>query len=219
MSAKTASNTVDDAKIIAMFMDLTLENDAFPKSVYKFCKESKISEEDFYQYFGSIEGLKNAIWGKFFQNTANLLDRNKEFEQFSNRDKMLTFLFTFFELLNKNRSYVLFSLEGSGQKLENLQQLKGLRKNVKGFAKDLIEQANADKTLKITKQNPSIFSEGAWLQFLFILRFWMNDSSPGFEETDLAIEKSVRTIFDVFDNSVLDGIVDFGKFLYKSKLG
>ena len=100
-----------------------------------------------------------------------------------------------------------------------MQQLKGLRKNVKGFAKELIEQANANKTLKITKQNPSIFSEGAWLQFLFILRFWMSDSSPGFEETDLAIEKSVRTIFDVFDNSVLDGIVDFGKFLYKSKLG
>ena len=101
MSAKTASKTVDDTRIIAMFMELALENDAFPKSVYKFCKESKISEEAFYQYFGSVEGLKNAIWNKFFENTVNLLDRNKEFDQFSNRDKMLTFLFTFFELLNR----------------------------------------------------------------------------------------------------------------------
>ena len=43
----------------------------------------------------------------------------------------------------------------------------------------------------------------------------MEDSSPRFEKTDMAIEKSVNTIFDLFDNTPLDSIVDFGKFLYK----
>ncbi|MFT6930871.1 MAG: hypothetical protein ACJAQ7_002366 [Sediminicola sp.] len=43
----------------------------------------------------------------------------------------------------------------------------------------------------------------------------MNDSSPAFEKTDLAIEKSVTTIFDLFDNTPLESILDFGKFLYK----
>jgi hypothetical protein len=96
-----------------------------------------------------------------------------------------------------------------------MEQLKGLRKNLKDFAKELIADGNAKKTSKITKHNPSIFSEGAWVQFLFLLRFWMNDESQGFEKTDLAIEKSVNTVFDLFDNTPLDNIVDFGKFLYK----
>jgi len=31
----------------------------------------------------------------------------------------------------------------------------------------------------------------------------------------MAIEKSVTTIFDVFDNTPINNLVDFGKFLYK----
>ena len=96
-----------------------------------------------------------------------------------------------------------------------MEQLKGLRKHLKEFAKELIADGNKQKTSKITKHNPAIFSEGAWVQFLFLLRFWMNDESQGFEKTDLAIEKSVNTVFDLFDNTPLDNIVDFGKFLYK----
>jgi len=34
----------------------------------------------------------------------------------------------------------------------------------------------------------------------------------------MAIEKSVRTVFDLFDNTPIDSIVDFGKFLWKEKI-
>ena len=93
--------------------------------------------------------------------------------------------------------------------------MKGLRKRIKNFAADLINEGNTEKTIEITKHNPKLFSEGAWLQFLFLLKFWMNDESAGFEKTDIAIEKSVNTSFDVFDNTTLENILDFGKFLYK----
>jgi hypothetical protein len=43
----------------------------------------------------------------------------------------------------------------------------------------------------------------------------MEDKSPGFEKTDMAIEKSVQTVFELFDNTPLDRIIDFGKFLWK----
>ena len=102
--------------------------------------------------------------------------------------------------------------------MKNMVQLKDLRKHVKAFASELIEDGNSAKTLKITKHNPKLFSEGAWLQFLFILKFWMDDDSPGFEKTDVAIEKSINTVFDIFENTPLDNIIDFGKFLFKEKL-
>lgn len=215
MPAKAKKVTKDS--IITMFMDYVLEHEQFPKTVYKFCKENAIKESDFYLYFGSIETLKKGIWNVFYENTVNVIHKNAEYNGFTNRDKMLTFFYTFFEVLTLNRSYVLFVMEYSNSPLKNLEQLKGLRKNVKDFAKGLISDGNQEKNLKITKHNPQLFSEGAWLQALFLLNFWKSDESASFEKTDVAIEKSVNIIFDVFDNTPLENILDFGKFLYREK--
>lgn len=213
MSAKAKKVTKDS--IITMFMDYVLENEKLPKTVYKFCKVNAIEESDFYLYFGSIEALKKGIWNTFYENTVNVIEKNKEYQDFTNRDKMLTFFYTFFEVLTLNRSYVLFVMENAPSPLKNMEQLKGLRKNIKEFAKVLIANGNQNKSSKLTKHNPQLFSEGAWLQTMFLLNFWKSDDSAGFEKTDVAIEKSVNTIFDVFDNTPLENILDFGKFLYK----
>lgn len=218
MATKTATSKITKDKIFSIYMDFVLENEAFPKSVYRFCKENKLKEEQFYGHFGSFDALRKAIWNTFFSNTQDLLAKNAAYDTFSNKDKMLTFFFTFFELLTLNRSYVLFALDGNRKILDKVNELRGLRGHIKDFATGLIDEANTDKTLKITKQSPTLFSEGAWLQFLFLLKFWMDDTSAGFEKTDLAIEKSVTTIFDVFDNTPLDNLLDFGKFLYKEKM-
>jgi len=218
MATKAKAKKITDNTIITIYMDYVLEHEAVPKSIYKFCKTSKIEESTFYEYFGSVTGIQKAIWNTFFTNTENLLHKNDEYEQFSNKDKMLTFFYSFFELLTLNRSYVLFALQDDKSVMKNMEQLKGLRRHIKNFATELINDGNAEKTLKITKHNPKLFSEGAWLQFLFILKFWMDDDSAGFEKTDIAIEKSINTVFDVFDNTPLDNIIDFGKFLFKEKM-
>lgn len=219
MVKKIKSEKTTEESIITGYMNYVLEQETLPKSIYKFCKENDIEEADFYQFFGSFDALRNGVWTKFYSNTAKLLSENKEYAGFSNREKLLTFFFAFFELLTLNRSYVLFALNEHSVMLRNMEQLKGLRKQIKAFAIDLIEDGNADKTLKITQHNPRLFSEGAWVQFVFLLQFWMDDTSPAFEKTDIAIEKSVNTVFDVFDHTPLENILDFGKFLYKEKMG
>ncbi len=215
MTAKAKSKKVTDDMLFTMYMEYVLEHETNPKSVYKFCKLNSISEAEFYGIFGSLETLQKEIWNKFYINTHNLLLNNKEFDNFSNKDKMLTFFYTFFEMLTLNRSYVLFALKQESNPLRNLEQLKGLRRHFKNFAKDLIDAGNDGKVLKVLQHNPEVFSEGAWLQFLFLLKFWMDDESARFEKTDIAIEKSVNTVFELFDNTPLENIMDFGKFLYK----
>ncbi|MBD0779018.1 TetR/AcrR family transcriptional regulator [Maribacter sp. ANRC-HE7] len=215
MGAKAKTKKLTENDLITMYMDHVLEHESRPKSVYKFCKLNSISEADFYGIFGSLESIPKRIWNVFFENTEDLLRKNKEFDDFTNKDKMLTFFYSFFELLTLNRSYVLLALQQEKNPLKNLEQLKGLRKHIKNFATVLIEDDNSNKTLKVTKFNPKLFSEGVWFQFLFLLKFWKDDESKGFEKTDMAIEKSVNTIFDVFDNTPLENIIDFGKFLYK----
>lgn len=218
MAAKTKTKKISGEEIMAIYMKYVLEHETVPKSIYKFCKDNAIEEAVFYDSFGSISGIQKAIWNAFFSHTQQLIEKNKDYEQFSNKDKMLTFFYSFFELLTLNRSYVLFALHNEENVLKNMEQLKGLRKHVKNYATELIHNGNAEKNFKFSKHNPRLFSEGAWLQLLFILKFWMDDDSAGFEKTDIAIEKSIQTVFDVFDNTPLDNIIDFGKFLFKEKM-
>lgn len=218
MATKTKSKKASDDMLITLYMNYVLEHEVTPKSIFKFCKSNDLDEAVFYEYFGSFDGLQKAIWSKFFTNTEALMLKNEAYGAFSNKEKMLTFFFSFFELLTLNRSYVLFALESNRNMVQNMAQLKGLRMQIKGFATRLINDGNAEKKSKISRHNPTVFSEGAWLQFMFLLKFWMDDESAAFEKTDMAIEKSVNTIFDLFDNTPLDNIIDFGKFLFKEKM-
>ena len=215
MATKKKMNKND---LLALYMESVLENDHFPKSVYRFCKENKITEEDFYQSYASLDSIKLSVWETFFTNTMQLLEKNENYASFSRQDKLLTFYFTFFEVLLLNRSYILFSLEQGNSKMEKLAQLKSLRKHFKVFAKELIEEGNDEKDLKVTQHPVGLFSEAAWGQLLFLLKFWLEDNSPSFEKTDALIEKSVKVAFEVFDNTRLETLLDLGKFLWKEKM-
>lgn len=204
--------------IITAYMDYVLEHEKTPVSVYKFAKEHQMEEQEFYQHFGSFEGLRKEIWNTFFTMTLDVAHKNEAYLSFSNREKMLTFFYTFFELLTLNRSYVLFALSGQHHAMSKMEQLSGLRKHVKNFAKELIMERNENKTNILLERSETIYSEGAWVQMMFLLKFWMDDNSPSFEKTDMAIEKSVNTIFDVFDNTPLESVLDFGKFLWKERM-
>ncbi len=214
----SATKKITRQQIIDSYMHYVLENEKMPVSIYKFSKDNGFTEQDFYKHFGSFDALKSGIWTTFFEMTMNLAQKNKAYDDFSNQEKMLTFFYTFFELLTANRSYVLFSLNEEKDKLKTMQQLSPLRKKIKSFAAELIEEKNDEQQLKFLKQPAVIFSEGAWLQFVFILKFWMDDSSPSFEKTDVVIEKSVRAIFDVFATTPLESVIDFGKFIWKEKM-
>jgi hypothetical protein len=215
-NSKTKAITKD--VIISAYMEYILVHEKSPKSVYKFAKEHAMTEAEFYRFFGSFENLQQGIWSAFFDNAMKLGQKTPEYATFNNQEKMLTFFFTFFELLTANRSYVIFALQQHGDMMKNLSQLKALRSNIKEFAATLINQKNEEKSYKILKQPVSVFSEGAWLQTLFIMKYWMEDNSSSFEKTDVVIEKSVRAIFDVFETTPLESILDFGKFLWKEKM-
>ena len=52
---------------------------------------------------------------------------------------------------------------------------------------------------------------------LTVMKFWIDDTSPSFEKTDIFIEKTLNTSFDVLNIAPLKSVIDFGKFLLKEK--
>ena len=111
---------------------------------------------------------------------------------------------------------MLFALSGQERMMGKMADWAALKKIFKAFATELIEDGNENKPSYL-QHPPKLFSEAAWVQLCFLLKFWTDDTSPDFEKTDQAIEKSVQTAFDVFENTPLSALVDFGKFLWKEK--
>ncbi|MDG1573198.1 TetR family transcriptional regulator C-terminal domain-containing protein [Robiginitalea sp. M366] len=220
MATQTKKKQNTAAEIVSAYMTQCLEEGQAPASVYKFSKSLGIEEAEFYQHFGSLDAVRKGVWQAFFDQTRTRIETDKAFEDYSAREKWLSFYYTFFELLTLNRSYVTFTLGTSGKPLEQLEQLAGLRALVRDYALETLEaEAPGDGPVKLRKRRIQLVSEGIWVQTLMLLRFWMRDESPGFQKTDMAIEKSVQTAFDLVDTAPVERLLDFGKFLLREHFG
>ncbi|EAR12325.1 hypothetical protein PI23P_06865 [Polaribacter irgensii 23-P] len=206
--------------LISWYMEFVLEHNHHPKSVFSFAKENNFEEAEFYKFFGSFEALEQSIFGEFFNNTLKLLAKSEEYPNYDARNKLLSFYFTFFELLTANRSYVVYALHGNENvlKLTSLNLLKDLKKDFKTFANNIgIEKIDLQQE-QLVKIQERTTQESSWIQMVLTLKFWLDDTSASFEKTDIFIEKSVNSRFDLLDIKPLKSLLDFGKFILKEKV-
>lgn len=213
----TKKNKITKENIVSMYMNYTLENGEKPKSVYLFTKLNDFTEAEFYAFFGTIESIEKEIYKVFFEKTIELLQKDKDYAEYDMKSKLLSFYFTFFELLSANRSYVTMNLKENRNQLKNLMQLSGLRNNFKRFVREIITDDYRIEQEKAQELQEKAIQESAWIQFLFTLKFWLDDESPAFEKTDIYIEKSVKLSFELMNIAPLNSLIDFGKFLFKEK--
>lgn len=204
--------------IISFYMEYVLENNHQPKSVYSFAKENSFEESDFYKFFSSFDSLEEAIFSEFFHHTIKVLAKSEDYENFDARNKLLSFYFTFFEILTANRSYVVYALESSKKDFKKLKSLKKLREDFITYINNLGIEKLELKQEKLEKIQDKTIQESSWFHLLVTMKFWLDDTSASFEKTDIFIEKSINARFDLMDIKPLKSIIDFGKFILKEKV-
>lgn len=204
--------------IIAYYMDYVLEHDAQPKTIYAFAKHNNFEEQKFYEYFGSFDAVEKHVFKAFFDNTITVLNKSKDYNDFDARNQLLSFYYTFFENLTANRSYVVYALHKHKNKLKNYTSLSELKSSFSHYIEHLNIELLDVKEDRLDKLQQRGLKESAWLQLLLTLKFWIDDESPSFEKTDIFIEKSVNTSFDVLNIAPLKSLIDFGKFIFKEKV-
>ena len=213
----TKKSTITKDKIVSLYMNYRLENNEKPKSVYLFAKTNGFTETEFYSFFGTIESVEKEIFTMFLDKTIELINRDPSYENYDMKSKILSFYFTFFELLSANRSYVVLSLKEHKNQLKNLMQLSNLRIGFKNYISQILTDEVRTQNEKFHNIQEKAIQESSWIQFLLTMKFWMDDESPAFEKTDIYIEKSVKASFELMNIAPLDSLIDFGKFLFKEK--
>lgn len=214
MAAKVQKQPEDFAKkIVSQYMDYVLTENKQPASIYSFMKHLGVAENEFYKHFTSFTDIDTFIWKSAAENTINSLMASAEYEEYNTREKVLGFFYTLQEALNKNRSYFIYSLK-EGKPLHK--NLKDFKEQIENFAKQAIQQGLAQNELEDRKLISEKYYNAVWLNTMFILNFWQNDSSKNFEKTDAAIEKSVNLMLELMGKSALDSMLDLGKFLFQN---
>jgi len=204
-------------RIELTYIDYLLNHGVQPASVYKFCQDLGIREDEFYLYFGSFAGLEKYIWKGFVERTVNRLSTEESFVAFSAREKILSFYFAFFEELKMNRSFVLLQLKNRRSLEFPPEFLKDFKSSYISFVDGIL---NVGKSTGEIARRPFLDKRYApvfWMHMAFLLNFWKEDNSPAFEKTDAAIEKSVNLAFEFIGKGAVDSMIDFAKFLYQTR--
>jgi hypothetical protein len=216
MATKKSAITKD--KIVSMYMHYRLDTNDKPKSVYQFAKTNGFDETEFYSFFGTLESIEKEIFKMFLEKTIALIQKDPSYATYDMKSKMLSFYFTFFEMLSANRSYVVMSLKEHQNQLKNLMQLSSLRIGFKNYITEIMTDEVRTQHEKFQNFQEKAIQETSWIQLLLTLKFWLEDESPAFEKTDIYIEKSVKASFELMNIAPLDSLIDFGKFIFKEKI-
>jgi len=200
-------------EIQSAYIDYVLTKGTKPASVYVFAKDNNLTEEEFYNFFGSFDGIEESIWTGLCQKALTEVQNQEIWDQYSSREKTLAFFYALIELLKSKRSFVLYSLKQSGQTIGTPSILKGVKNLFESFASGLVDQGVESGELADRRFLTSKYKDALWIQFGVILNFWAKDNSAGFEKTDEAIEKGINVTFDLFAKSPLDSLFDYGKFM------
>jgi len=198
------------------YIDYVLTHDEQPKSVYSFAKKIKISESEFYQFYTSFDSLEKLIWVELTVETIDTILQQEVWAEYSSRDRMLSFFYSYIEVLKKHRSFIVYSLKKHTAKFTAPAVLSGVRPIFENFAEELINEGVESGELADRKFLTKRYKDALWIQYAFIINFWITDDSDGFEKTDEAIEKGINVTFDLFQRSPLDNLFEYGKFLSRN---
>lgn len=208
---------LDVLDLVTFYMDDVVKYRSKPESIEEFAKAHNFEEALFYKHFDSFKELEQHIFMLLFDNSLDVLEQSDEYAIFDRKNKFISLYYTFFENLSLNRDFVVITLEDYKNPLNALSVFSKLKDSFTAYIDSLnLEFLSLNIDLLEGVQKTTI-RESAWIQLLLTIKFWLDDSSPDFEKTDIFIEKSLNTSLELLDTKTLNNLIDLGKFLYKEK--
>ena len=211
-SAKWTKGKVKDAYIKTILLE-----GSRPSSVFKFADDLGIPESEFYTFYSSFEAIENAVFEDMMAETLKSIRSDAAYAEFSAQEKLLTFYFAHLQVLKERRSLLAMKWPELKKRATTPDWLKGYKTAFRNYARTIIGDAIQSDEIKERPFLSERYDQAFWIQLMFVVDFWLKDTSSDFERTDAAVEKAVHLSFQILGDSTIDSIVDFAKFLWQSK--
>jgi hypothetical protein len=154
-------------------------------------------------------------WSTLFEKTVATLQQDENYLQYSAREKMLAFTFTFLQNMNEDSIY--FSTQIQQQRFPFLpnQQLKELKTLFLNYSDALIFEGTNSGEIQARPLIANYYQQLLWNAIVSILYFWANDTSEQKENTDVMVEKTIHFTFDLLAPNAIDSGIDLVQHFLK----
>ncbi len=205
-------------KIKKGYIKYVSENGKAPTSVSAFAEGLKIEEKDFYAHFNGFEAVEQEIWLDFYEEAIGKVKAQEVYQEYSAREKALSFYFNLLETLKESRTFVQAVAKNQKNNWKNA-PLKLAKDPFHDFARDILHEGTETGEVVSRMFVSDRYPDALWAINFFVLNFWVSDTSADFQKTDEAVEKAVNLAFDLMAKTPLDSAFDFAKFLIQNKWG
>ena len=197
------------AKLFGAYREYVLEHGNRPASVYKFCKDNGIEEQQFYEAFASLDALEGEIWAQLIRETRDTVEADEDYRGYPVRQKVLAFHYTLLEYASQQRSFMLERFPGLKPGCRSLRRMENVFAD---YAENWIDEGTENGEIAKRRNVTSWYPQAFTLVMLFVLDHWLKDESERFERTDALIEKGVTLVFDLIRTQALDSAFDLLRF-------
>ena len=192
------------------FLDFFERRGVAAPSLELLATQAGMSVAELEASYTSIDILEQDVWLGLLETTLSRLNSSSEYQESPARKKALAFYFAFLEVLEPHRTYARTVWENASFLRYIAPFLDTLRKGFDQYIIELLKLASDSEEIPNRPIIDQFYPEIFWIQFIYVLNFWLNDKSPQAFQTDAAVEKAVRLSFDLIGKSPLDSLIDFG---------
>lgn len=176
---------------------------------YSISKKAGVSEQEFYQFFSSADEVGRKIWARFLDTTMLELSQSDKFNnEYSAREKILTYFFTFINVAREDRTFIIRTCDS-----EPL--LRTYSDMYKDRMSDIVQEGISMEDIK-ERIYSGYYSDMLWGLHLMIIKFWAQDDSDKFVETEKAIEIYSKVPLEVMGHNIFDSMYESMKFAVQS---
>ena len=199
--------------LIEAYKRLAFEKGTLPVSRMEIASAASLDIVDFETTFSTLEALQEAVWVQYLRTTLETLETSEEYAQYSVREKMLAYYYTFFENLGKEDEFVKMFAPKLGIWNYNPTFLGGFKHSFLIFVNELLKEGIESGEIAERMMIGDEYAGWHWPQMLFLLNKWITDESANHKVSDQAVEKAVNLGFDIMGRNVVDSAFDFAKFM------
>jgi hypothetical protein len=186
-------------------IDLYIE-DKF--SIPNLTKKTEKSASEIYSLFPNKKSILKFYYASLVIRYRAMLSEIDDFDSYSISEKLSNFAFTLFDMMNDRRKFV----EDTFEKYEwNCISKSEFQQEIKSLFKDFF---TSDGNIATSAG----FFMGDWFyaslktQYLFLIKFWLQDNSDGYERTFALTDKITGFIEELVYSKIVDKGFDLAKY-------
>ena len=202
--------------IISAAVDRVIKKGFKAATMRAVARKAGIADATIYNYFPTKEAIVFAYYGDHMDACAEALKTVPDFNRFSLQEQLQTFYDTSLEGYLPDREFVQQTFKSAFFAFSrDFKDLKPIRRRFLDIVGDMVDAAMAADEIP-EQVFLDVTSQLFWDHYIAMVIYWLGDTSDGFENTAVMIDKSLDLACTALSAGIANKVFDMVTFLFKN---